>query len=65
MSEAGNAQVVLMDPLGKEVRMLHNGYAPKGDNIIPIDPAKLAAGSYFIRATANGATATQKLIIAH
>jgi hypothetical protein len=65
MSEAGNAQVVLMDPLGKDVLMLHNGFAPTGDNMIPIDPSKLTAGSYFIRATANGVTSTRKLIITH
>jgi hypothetical protein len=65
MTEAGNAQVVLMDPLGKDVLMLHNGFAPTGDNMIPIDPSKLTAGSYFIRATANGVTSTRKLIITH
>ena len=63
MQNGGNAQVSLMDPLGREVQMLYNGYAQPGQNIIPIDPTPLAAGAYFLRVNAEGMTATRKLII--
>lgn len=63
MKGDGNAQVSLMDPLGREVHMLHNGHALAGQNMIPIDPSKLSAGTYFIRVNAEGITATSKLII--
>ena len=63
MKNEGNAQVSLMDPLGREVHMLLNGRAVAGQNIIPIDPSKLTSGTYFIRVNADGLTATRKLII--
>jgi hypothetical protein len=43
--------------------MLQNGHAQAGQNVIPIDPTKLSAGTYFIRVNAEGTTATRKLII--
>jgi hypothetical protein len=61
--QSGNVAVSVMDALGKEVRMLHNGPAQAGQNIIAIDPTKFAAGTYFIRVNVNGLAATRKLII--
>jgi hypothetical protein len=63
MKNDGNTQVSIMDALGREVHMLQNGFAPAGQNIIPIDPTKLSAGTYFLRVNADGMSATQKLII--
>jgi len=63
MKNEGNAQVSLMDALGREVHMLQNGHVQAGQNIIPIDPTKLAAGAYFICINADGITAMRKLII--
>jgi Secretion system C-terminal sorting domain len=63
MSDDGTAQVMLMDELGRSVRMLQNGPAIPGENMLTIDPLTLAAGTYFVRLTADGATAMQKLVI--
>jgi hypothetical protein len=63
MSDAGAARVELMDELGRSVRMLQNGPAIPGENTLTIDPLTLAAGTYFVRVTADGASAMQKLVI--
>jgi len=64
MKTEGNAQVSLMDQLGHEVRLLQNGYAPAGQNFLPIDPTTLSSGTYFLRVNADGVTGIRKLIIA-
>ncbi|MDP4230282.1 MAG: T9SS type A sorting domain-containing protein [Bacteroidota bacterium] len=63
LKNGGNAQVSMMDVLGNEVHRLHDGPAVSGQNLIPIDPTKFAAGTYLIRVQAEGMTATRKLII--
>lgn len=59
----GLTQVLMMDELGRTVRMLQNGYSPAGVNQILIDPTSVEPGTYFVRATANGASVMQKLVI--
>ena len=59
----GNVQVSLMNTLGSEVKMLHNGQSPAGTNSVRIDPTTLANGTYFIRVVTDGYSATRKLII--
>jgi Secretion system C-terminal sorting domain len=61
----GPVQVELMDELGQSVRMLENGRASAGTNIVSIDPKTLASGTYFIRVEAEGTSAMQKLVISH
>lgn len=56
-------QVELMDELGRNVRMLQNGFAPAGKNDIAIDPQSLEAGTYFVRVEADGLSAMQKLVV--
>ncbi len=63
MSDAGAAQVMLMDELGRTVRMLQNGTAIPGENTLSIDPLTLAPGTYFVRLTADGVSAMQKLVV--
>ena len=63
LNNGGLTQVLLMDELGRAVRMLQNGYAPIGSNQILLDPLALEPGTYFVRATANGVSAMQKLVI--
>lgn len=63
LSDAGSAQVELMDVLGRSVRMLQNGPALPGQNMVFIDPLTLAPGTYFVRLTADGVSAMQKLVI--
>jgi hypothetical protein len=63
LKDGGPVQVEMMDALGRNVRMLQDGDASPGENIIPIDPKSYAPGSYFIRVTGNGMSAIRKLII--
>jgi len=64
LPESGDVTVSMMDNLGREVKMLHNGFAPAGSNVIPIDPSTMANGTYLIRVSSNSFTGTRKLIIA-
>jgi hypothetical protein len=64
LPESGDVKVSMMDNLGREVKMLHNGFAPAGSNVIPIDPLTMANGTYLIRVSSNSFTGTRKLIIA-
>ncbi len=59
----GQIQILLMDELGRTVRMLQDGFAATGMNEITLDAHTLVPGTYFVRATANGMTAMQKLVI--
>ncbi len=63
LKKGGNAQVSIVNMLGNEVSMLHNGPAEAGQNIIPIDPTKFTAGTYFLRVNAEGMSEMRKLII--
>ncbi len=60
---ASATQVMLMDELGRSVRMLQNGHALAGQNSISLDTQSLIPGTYFIRVEANGMSAMQKLVI--
>jgi Secretion system C-terminal sorting domain/BNR/Asp-box repeat len=64
MSNTGSAQVMLMDELGRTVRMLQNGSAIPGENTLTVDPLSLEQGTYFVRLTVDGASAMQKFVIA-
>ncbi len=61
--EAGATQVVLMDALGRESRMLSKGYANAGANSVLIDPMTLSNGTYFIQVVSGNFKATQKLVV--
>ncbi len=65
LNDAGPVQIELMDVLGRSVRMLQNGPALPGQNMVTIDPLSLEPGTYFVRLTANGASAMQKLVVTH
>jgi hypothetical protein len=58
------ARVELVDMMGRSVRILQNGRASQGQHVLAIDPNTLASGSYFVRLTADGKSAMQKLVIA-
>lgn len=64
LPESGDVKVSMMDNLGREVKMLHNGFSPAGSNLIPIDPSTITNGTYLIRVSSNSFTGTRKLIIA-
>ncbi len=63
MSDAGPTQVSVMDELGRTVRVLQNGMALSGQNVLTLDPLSFAPGSYFVRLSSNGESVTEKLVI--
>jgi len=63
LSDPCCVQVKLTDNLGRDVRVIQNGHASAGQNIVAIDPLMLEPGTYFVRVEANGVIATQKLVI--
>ena len=64
LSKDEPVQVLLMDPLGRKVKMLVNGMGHTGQNEILINPTSLACGNYFLRVMADGKVAMIKLTIA-
>jgi photosystem II stability/assembly factor-like uncharacterized protein len=64
LNDAGDAQILVMDELGRSVRMLQNGPSAPGQNTVTLDPRTLDPGTYFVRLTADGTAAMQKLVIA-
>jgi hypothetical protein len=63
-SESG-VRISLMDPLGRESQVLMNGMAHSGVNTLPLDPANLMNGTYFLRIESAGNSSMQKVIVAH
>jgi photosystem II stability/assembly factor-like uncharacterized protein len=59
----GIAQVMILDELGRTVRVLQNGMALSGQNELTLDPLAFESGTYFVRLAADGMAATQKLVI--
>ena len=46
-SAGGHVQVVLLDPLGHEVRRVVDKALPRGPHQLPVDLSGLAAGAYY------------------
>ncbi|MBS1902379.1 MAG: T9SS type A sorting domain-containing protein [Bacteroidetes bacterium] len=65
LANGGPARVELMDALGRNVIMLHNGPAAAGRNVVSVDPQRLSNGTYFVRVEAEGTSAMQRLVVAH
>lgn len=69
LGRACTAQVVVWDVMGRRIAVLHDGPLAAGRHELGWDlrtpgGAHAAAGVYFVRATAGGATRTQRLVIA-
>jgi hypothetical protein len=56
-------RISLMDALGRESHVLMNSMAPAGTNTLPLDPANLMNGTYFLRMESDGNSAMQKVIV--
>jgi glucose/arabinose dehydrogenase len=61
---SGPARLVLYDALGREVEVLLDGHLAAGaPRSVEIDARRLAAGTYFCRLEAEGASAVQTLTV--
>lgn len=63
LSVPEEARVSVLDVLGREVAVLHEGVLTPGEHRLTLRE-KLPAGVYVVRATANGLRASQLLVIA-
>ncbi len=58
-----NMSIVLYNLKGQAVKSIQSGILPQGENKISSDVKGLPTGLYFIRMTANGETATEKVMV--
>jgi hypothetical protein len=65
MPSESEVNISLMDPLGRQSQLLMNGMAHPGLNTLPLDPANLVNGTYFLRIQSDGYSEVQKIIVAH
>ena len=65
MPGESEVRISVMDPLGRESQLLMNGMAHSGLNTLPLDPANLVNGTYFLRIQSDGYSAVQKMSVAH
>ena len=62
LTGAGRLRAVLIDVLGREVAVLHDGEAA-GPVALTVDGRRLAPGVYTVRATDGTATAARRLTV--
>ncbi len=61
--KAGNVSLKVYDQLGKEVVILSNGFRNAGTYEVTFDASKFSSGVYFYNFTAEGYTATKKMLL--
>jgi predicted outer membrane repeat protein len=65
IAEAGEVRVTVLDVLGREVAVLHEGPLAAGDHTLALDAERLPAGLYLIRAAGEGRSVTQPMTVSH
>lgn len=63
LEQAGDAQLVLFDALGREIKTLARDRYMAGEHTITFNVSELEAGTYFYSLTSNGQTVSDKLIV--
>ena len=63
LPEAGAVRVAVLDVLGREVAVLHDGPLAAGDRALRLDAAPLPAGVYVVRAVTPTRTASRTLTV--
>ena len=63
MPIAGEIQVEVYNLLGQSVAILANGYMEEGKYDLTWDASNVSSVIYFVKAQADGFTATQKLML--
>lgn len=64
LGTSGNARLAVLDLLGREVALLHDGPVAAGETMARFDASALPAGVYVLRLAAAGAVRTQRLVVA-
>jgi hypothetical protein len=63
LAEAGEVRVSVVDVLGREVAVLHEGALAAGEHRLGFDGSVLRAGVYVVRATGSGIAVTQRVTL--
>lgn len=64
VQERADVTVALYDLLGRRVQVLHEGgIGPASPVALSLDASTLPSGTYFLRATGNGTSVTQRLTV--
>ena len=63
MAHAGNVRVSVVDALGREVAVMHDGRLAAGRHRVALDAADLAAGVYAVRAEASGTVRSTRMVV--
>jgi uncharacterized repeat protein (TIGR01451 family) len=63
LATSGTVRVALYDVMGREVAVLHDGYAESGRVRMVLSSDRLAAGTYFLHATTETSRLTQRVTI--
>ncbi len=63
LERAQHVAVEVFDVAGRRVAVLHDGPLAAGEQTFTFDAADLPSGTYLIRATGNGFTATQQAVL--
>ncbi|MCB2206380.1 T9SS type A sorting domain-containing protein [bacterium] len=63
LDRAGTVRIALHDALGREVRVLTDGFNDAGRHMYQLSATGLSPGLYFIRATTHGRTQVRKMVI--
>lgn len=61
---AAEARVAVLDVLGRQLRVAHEGPVAAGETALPIDLTGLPSGVYVVRATVGGAVVSRAVTVA-
>ena len=64
LGAAQTVRVSVLDALGREVAVLHDGAMPAGETPLSVTTRGLAPGVYVVRMAGAGSVATQRLVVA-
>jgi len=63
LAKEGHARLDIFDATGRRVETLVDGPMNAGEHQLPWQPVKLSSGIYFARFSANGQTATKRMVL--
>jgi hypothetical protein len=64
LSLSSQVRISLFDALGKEVRVLGEGFYPAGQNSVSFGTDDLPSGMYFVRCNIGGQVVVRRLAVA-
>lgn len=65
LPKAGSVRLLLVDALGRPLRLIADGWMSAGRSVLPFDTASLPAGMYYLRVLYNGSMYTRGILRLH